>query len=131
MKLEVLRFSNSVDSTSGLLFLIENHCNDIDGSWDGRKFLAYTLEDEYRKEKNMEKQEYPKAPISLALELLVDIMKGIQNVLATFILGCFTFLMCLVLSKFLYIVVIPMSILQVVFWSETPKKTTKSRRTVL
>ena len=51
MKLEVLRFSNSGDSTSGLLFLIENHCNDIDGAWDARKFLAYTLEDEYRKNK--------------------------------------------------------------------------------
>ena len=39
MKLEVLRFSSQVDSTSGLLFEI----TDV-----GRKFLCYTLEDERR-----------------------------------------------------------------------------------
>jgi len=39
MKLEVLRFSSEADSTNGLLFEI----TDI-----GRKFLAYTLEDEAR-----------------------------------------------------------------------------------
>jgi len=39
MKLEVIRFSHGSDSTSGLLFVIE----------DGvREFLCYTLEDEYR-----------------------------------------------------------------------------------
>mgnify|MGYP003108744898 CR=1 FL=1 len=41
MKLEVLRFSSEKDSTNGLLFDVTN----------GRKFLCYTLEDEYRKEK--------------------------------------------------------------------------------
>ena len=39
MKLEVLRFSSQVDSTSGILFEI----TDI-----GRRFLCYTLEDERR-----------------------------------------------------------------------------------
>ena len=39
MKLEVLRFSSQEDSTSGLLFEI----NEL-----GRKFLCYTLEDERR-----------------------------------------------------------------------------------
>tara|TARA_R110000764_G_scaffold66430_1_gene138525 strand:+ start:158 stop:631 length:474 start_codon:yes stop_codon:yes gene_type:complete len=39
MKLEVLRFSSQVDSTSGVLFEI----TDI-----GRRFLCYTLEDERR-----------------------------------------------------------------------------------
>jgi hypothetical protein len=39
MKLEVLRFSDSSDSTSGMLFEITPK---------GRKFLCYTLEDEYR-----------------------------------------------------------------------------------
>lgn len=39
MRLEVLRFSSQVDSTSGLLFEI----TDL-----GRKFLCYTLEDERR-----------------------------------------------------------------------------------
>ena len=38
MKLEVIRFSSEADSTSGLLFDVTNK----------RKFLAYTLEDEYR-----------------------------------------------------------------------------------
>ena len=39
MKLQVLRFSSESDSTNGLLFDVT----------DGVKFLAYTLEDEYRK----------------------------------------------------------------------------------
>ena len=51
MQLEVLRVSSGVDSTNGLLFLLENHCNETDGSWVERTFLCYTLEDEYRKEK--------------------------------------------------------------------------------
>ena len=41
MKLEVLRFSNGEDSTSGLLFDVTTE----------RVFLAYTLEDEYRYDK--------------------------------------------------------------------------------
>ena len=41
MKLEVLRISSEKDSTSGLLFDVT----------DKRKFLCYTLEDEYRDEK--------------------------------------------------------------------------------
>lgn len=41
MELEVIRFSNGVDSTSGILFDVT----------DGRKFLCYTLEDEHRDEK--------------------------------------------------------------------------------
>ena len=43
MKLEVLRFSSQKDSTNGLLFDIT----------DGRNFLAYTLEDEKRRDKVM------------------------------------------------------------------------------
>ena len=39
MQLEVVRFSSEEDSTNGLLFDI------TDGK---RKFLSYTLEDEYR-----------------------------------------------------------------------------------
>ena len=38
MKLEVLRISSEFDSTSGLVF----------DTTDGRKFLCYSLEDEYR-----------------------------------------------------------------------------------
>ena len=43
MKLEVLRVSSDVDSSSGLVFDIT----------DGRKFLCYSLEDEYRNDKVM------------------------------------------------------------------------------
>ena len=41
MKLQVLRFSSESDSTNGLLLDVT----------DGINFLAYTLEDEYRKKK--------------------------------------------------------------------------------
>jgi hypothetical protein len=41
MKLEVLRISSQKDSTNGILFDVT----------EGRKFLAYTLEDEHREEK--------------------------------------------------------------------------------
>lgn len=41
MKLKVIRISSGEDSTSGVLFDITDP--------DNRKFLAYTLEDEYRK----------------------------------------------------------------------------------
>ena len=41
MKIEVLRISSESDSSSGLVFDIT----------DGRKFLCYSLEDEYRNEK--------------------------------------------------------------------------------
>jgi len=41
MKLEILRVSSESDSSSGLVFDIT----------DGRKFLCYSLEDEYRNEK--------------------------------------------------------------------------------
>ena len=40
--LEVLRYSSSDDSTLGILSEIGNY---------GRRFLAYTLEDEFREEK--------------------------------------------------------------------------------
>ena len=49
MKLEVLRFSSEHDSTNGLLF-------DATGK---RKFLCYTLEDEYRTKKVMQETRIP------------------------------------------------------------------------
>ena len=49
MKLDVLRFSSEHDSTSGLLF-------DVTGK---RKFLCYTLEDEYRTKKVMQETRIP------------------------------------------------------------------------
>ncbi len=49
MKLEVLRVSSDVDSSSGLVFDIT----------DGRKFLCYSLEDEYRNDKVMHETRVP------------------------------------------------------------------------
>ena len=42
MKLEVLRISSGPDSTSGIMFIVDE---------DERSFVCYTLEDEHRKEK--------------------------------------------------------------------------------
>ena len=58
MQLEVLRFSSEDDSTSGLLF-------DITDS--KRKFLAYTLEDEYREEKEMHETRIPSGTYNVTL----------------------------------------------------------------
>lgn len=58
MQLEVLRFSSEDDSTSGLLFDI------TDGK---RKFLAYTLEDEYREEKEMHETRIPAGNYNVTL----------------------------------------------------------------
>ena len=57
MKLQVLRFSSESDSTSGLL------CD----STDGVKFLAYTLEDEYRKHKNSKETRIPAGTYTIKL----------------------------------------------------------------
>ena len=43
MKLKVIRISSGSDSTSGVLFDVTDN--------DNKKFLGYTLEDEYRNEK--------------------------------------------------------------------------------
>ena len=51
MRLEVLRFNNGVDSTSGLLFDVTDLSNKV--------FLAYTLEDEYRDVKVMGETRIP------------------------------------------------------------------------
>lgn len=58
MQLEVLRFSSENDSTSGLLFDITN---------GNRKFLAYTLEDEYREEKEMHETRIPAGTYNVTL----------------------------------------------------------------
>ena len=49
MKLEVIRFSSEKDSTSGLLF-------DVTGK---RRFLCYTLEDQYQTKKVMQETRIP------------------------------------------------------------------------
>lgn len=57
MKLEVLRFSSEGNSTNGVLF----------DTTSGRKFLAYTLEDEYRKEKVMAETRTPAGTYNVTL----------------------------------------------------------------
>lgn len=57
MKLEVLRFSSGEDSTSGLLFDVSN----------GREFLAYTLEDEYRDSKKYGETRIPAGTYKIQL----------------------------------------------------------------
>jgi len=58
MNLEVVRFSSESDSTSGLLF---------DTTGGKRKFLAYTLEDEYREEKVMHETRIPAGTYEITL----------------------------------------------------------------
>ena len=57
MKLEVLRISSESDSTSGLVFDVTN----------GRKFLCYSLEDEYRNEKVMHETRVPAGTYKILL----------------------------------------------------------------
>jgi hypothetical protein len=57
MKLEVLRVSSDVDSSSGLVFDIT----------DGRKFLCYSLEDEYRNDKVMHETRVPAGTYQILL----------------------------------------------------------------
>lgn len=57
MKLEVLRVSSDVDSSSGLVFDIT----------DGRKFLCYSLEDEYRNDKVMHETRVPAGTYQIQL----------------------------------------------------------------
>ena len=51
MELEVIRISSGTDSTNGILFESISQGNELDGCWKQKKFLEYTLEDEYRDEK--------------------------------------------------------------------------------
>ena len=57
MKLQVLRFSSEADSTNGLLLDVTN----------GTKFLAYTLEDEYRDIKKRTETRIPAGTYNIKL----------------------------------------------------------------
>lgn len=69
MKLEVIRFSSEEDSTNGILFEVDDLSNNPSG--EGfvckRKFLAYTLEDEYRKDKVYGETRIPEGVYELQL----------------------------------------------------------------
>ena len=57
MKLEALRISSQDDSTNGILFDVT----------EGRKFLSYTLEDEYRETKVMSETRIPAGTYKITL----------------------------------------------------------------
>ena len=67
MNLEVIRFSSGTDSTNGILFEIIQQGNEIDGIFKQTKFLAYTLEDEYRSEKLFGETRIPDGTYKLGL----------------------------------------------------------------
>ncbi len=69
MELEVIRFSSGTDSTNGALFEIDKHASapHAEGYRCKRTFLAYTLEDEYRKDKVYGETRIPNGTYKLAL----------------------------------------------------------------
>ena len=67
MRLEVIRFSSGADSTNGILLEAIEQGNDIDGIFFQKKFLAYTLEDEYRSEKKYGETRIPEGTYKLGL----------------------------------------------------------------
>jgi len=67
MKLEVIRFSSGTDSTNGILLEVIEQGNDIDGLWQQKKFLAYTLEDEQRDTKVFGETRIPNGDYKLGL----------------------------------------------------------------
>ena len=69
MNLEVIRFSNGTDSTNGMLLELDRHApaKHAEGYRCKRTFLAYTLEDEYRKDKVYGETRIPNGTYKLAL----------------------------------------------------------------
>ena len=67
MELEVIRFSSGTDSTNGILLEIIQQGNEIDGIFKQKKFLAYTLEDEYRSEKVFGETRIPNGTFKVGL----------------------------------------------------------------
>ena len=69
MELEVIRFSSGTDSTNGILLEIDKYAPapHAEGYRCKRKFLAYTLEDEYRSEKKYGETRIPNGTYKLAL----------------------------------------------------------------
>jgi len=69
MKLEVLRISSEQDSTSGMLFEVNDTANNPHGEGFRckRKFLCYTLEDEKRDEKVMGETRIPEGTYEIKL----------------------------------------------------------------
>ena len=69
MELEVIRFSSGTDSTSGILLEVDKTAPNPHGEGFRckRKFLAYTLEDEYREQKEFGETRIPDGKYQLGL----------------------------------------------------------------
>ena len=69
MDLEVIRFSSGTDSTNGMLLELDRTAPNphAEGFRCKRTFLAYTLEDEYRKEKVMHETRIPAGTYEITL----------------------------------------------------------------
>lgn len=69
MELEVIRFSSGTDSTSGILLEVDKTSPNPHGEGFRckRKFLAYTLEDEYREQKEFGETRIPDGTYQLGL----------------------------------------------------------------
>ena len=69
MNLEVIRFSSGTDSTNGILLEVDKYAPSphSEGFRFKRQFLAYTLEDEYRKDKKYGETRIPNGTYKLAL----------------------------------------------------------------
>ena len=69
MELEVIRFSSGTDSTNGILLEINKTSPNPHGEGFRckRKFLAYTLEDEYREQKEFGETRIPDGTYQLGL----------------------------------------------------------------
>ena len=69
MELEVIRISSGTDSTNGILLEVDKYAPapHAEGYRCKRKFLAYTLEDEYRDEKKYGETRIPDGAYKLAL----------------------------------------------------------------
>ena len=121
MKLEVLRISSQVDSTSGLLFDISNN---------KRKFLCYTLEDESREEKVWGETCIPSGEYCLGLRTVGGLDARYSKRFADIHMGM---LHVLDVPNFKYIliaVILTKILLDVCSWVIL-KKTTSSKKTGL
>jgi len=108
MKLEVLRISSEGTSTNGILFDVSNN---------QRKFLSYTLEDEYRDDKVMSKTRIPAGTYELLFEKKVVCINHILSVLVLILIReCYGLGMFITLNTFISISVTPPRTPQDVCW---------------
>jgi len=113
MKLQVVRFSSQADSTSGLLFEV----NEL-----GKHFLCYTLEDERRALKVQGETRVPAGVYSIKLRKEGGFNERYTKKYGGFHIGMLHIVDVPGLSIFLYILEILMNILLVVFSLGIPRK---------